>query len=113
MGVLPVAKKKSIFQRIRFVYRPSKPIVKWVVLAMVVFCTAALIVLGVAIDAAEKQEEEGRVLAILLEQKNERLEQYIAELGTVPGVIRIAREQLGLEDPDAIIFESVQPTDPN
>lgn len=102
-----------LLRRIRFVYRPSKPVVKWVVLAMVVLCTVALIVLGVAIDAAERQEEESRHLAIILEQQNDRLERYIAELGTVPGVIRIAREQLGLEDPNAIIFESVEPTEPN
>lgn len=105
-----MAGKKSIFRRIRFVYRPSAPILKWVVLAMVVFCTVALIFLGAAISKAEKETEENRHLAQLLERDNEKLTKYISELGTVQGIIRIAREELGYEDPDAIIFETVEPT---
>lgn len=106
-----MAAKKSIFSRIKLVYRPSAPIVKWVVLAMVVICTVALIVLGVAIHKSEQQQEESRQLAILLERENEKLSKYIAELGTVQSVIRIAREELGYEDPEAIIFESVESTE--
>lgn len=107
-----MAAKKSIFRRIRLVYRPSKPMVKWVVLAMVVVCTVALIVLGVAIHKTEQANERNRQLAILLEQENEKLSEYIAEMDTVPGIIRVAREKLGYEDPDAIIFESVEATEP-
>lgn len=107
-----MANKKSIWSRIRLVYRPSKPSVKWVILVMVVICTLALIVLGIAINQSEEKLEEKRHYAIELEQDNEILERYMAELGTVPGMIQYAREHLGLENPNAIIFESVPSTEP-
>lgn|GEM_PF-819096 len=107
-----MAGKKSIWSRIRLVYRPSKPAVKWVVLAMVVVCTVALVILGAAIRQSEKQVQSARLKAVLLKQDNDKLSRYIAELGTEQAIIRIAREELGFEDPDAIIFESVDPTDP-
>lgn len=99
-----MAKKKSIFSKVRFVYRPGSPVIKWVLLAMVVLCTVVLIALAVANDRAEKEEEALRQQAIVLEQENAKLAARIAELGSVQSVIRIAREELGLEDPDAIII---------
>ena len=107
-----MAGKKSIWSRIRLVYRPSKPAVKWVVLAMVVVCTVALVILGAAISQSEKEIESARLKAVILKQDNDKLSRYIQELGTEQAIIRIAREELGLEVPNAIIFESVDSTEP-
>lgn len=104
--------RKSILRRIRLVYRPSSPVLKWVVLAMVILCTVTLIVLGTAIHSGKEQTRQELERLELLQQENRRLTQRIAELGSVQSVIRIAREELGLEDPDAIIFEPVETTDP-
>ena len=43
--------------------------------------------------------------AIELEQENSRLQQAIDKLGTIQGIAYIAKEQLGLVDPDTIIIE--------
>lgn len=99
-----MAHKKSIFSRIRLVYRRSSPLVKCVVLAMIVLSTAALIALGAAIQTERQQTEALRQQAAWLEQENQRLDKSIAELGTVQSVKRIATEKLGLVDPDTIIF---------
>lgn len=106
-----MAKKKSIFSKFRLVYRPSAPILKWVVLTMVVFCVVALIFLGAAIDRAQREKEENRHLAESLENENAKLDQALDEMGTVQGVIHVARDELGYEDPDAIIFEPVETTE--
>ena len=107
-----MSKRKSILSRIRLVYRPSSPILKWVVLAMVVLCTVTLVVLGAAIHKGQEKTRQELARLELLQQENKKLTQRIAELGSVQGVIRIAREQLGLEDPNAVIFEPVETTDP-
>ena len=100
-----MAARKSIWQRIRLVRRRSSTKLKLIVMFTVVFCTVALVVLGAAIHQTRKETELLRQQAAQLEQENSRLTQYISELGSVQGVIRIAREQLGLEDPDAVIFD--------
>lgn len=107
-----MADRKSIFQRIRLVYRRSSTALKIVVLCMVVFCTVALIVLGVGIHQTKAQTEQMRQQAAQLEQENQELEENISQLGTIQSVIRIAREMLGLEDPDAVIIDPVESTDP-
>ena len=103
---------KNILSRIRLRYRPSSPILKWVVLAMVVLCTVTLIVLGAAIHKSQQEYKQQLQQLELLKQENQKLVHYITELGSVQSVVRIAREELGLEDPDAVIFEPVETTDP-
>lgn len=104
--------RKSIFQRIRLVYRRSSTALKIMVLCMVVFCTVALIVLGVGIHQTKTQTEQIRQQAAQLEQENDTLEKDISEMGSIQSVIRIARKMLGLEDPDAVIIDPVDSTDP-
>jgi cell division protein FtsL len=65
----------------------------------------ALLTLHSAIQTAENSAEDLRFQAFQLEQENSRLEQYIKELGTVQGIIRIAQEKLGLIDPNSIIIQ--------
>lgn len=104
--------RKSIFQRIRLVYRRSSTAVKITVLCMVVFCTVALIVLGVGIHQTKAQTEQLRQQAAQLEQENHTLEEDISDMGSIQSVIRIARKMLGLEDPDTVIIDPVDSTDP-
>lgn len=93
------------FRRIKLVYRRSSTLLKCVVLAAVVLSTICLMVLKGAMADAKERTEALRDEAAALEQKNERLELYIAELGTIQGVQRIAYEQLGLVTPDTIVFQ--------
>lgn len=102
---------KSIGKWLRMGTRRSSPLLKVLLLAMVVLCTVALIVLGVSIHKTQAETEQLRQQAAQLEQENGELEEKIGMLDTVQGVIRFAREMLGLEDPDAVIIEPVEATD--
>ena len=103
-----MAKIKNPFRRIRLVYRRSSPLLKCVVLATIVLCTAALLVMTVTIQKTRKQTEELRVQAAQLEEENRQLAQNIAELGTIQSIKRIATEELGLVDPDTEFFYPVE-----
>ena len=76
---------RNPFRRIRLKYRRSSTLVKCMVLAMVVVCTAAL-----------------------LEQENKALERSIAQLGSVQSVIELAGELLDLVDPNTVILTPEQ-----
>ena len=89
---------------VKLVYRRSRTLTKVVVLAAVVLSMAALLTLGLAIRQNKNAVEQLRGQAVVLEQENSRLQQYIQELGTVKGIIRIAQEKLGLIEPDSVVF---------
>ena len=91
-------------RRVRFVYRRSNNMTKTVVIAALLLSMAALLVLHGAITAAEKQLEEKRALAAQLEQERDKLNESIGSLGSAESVDQIARDELGLVDPDSIVI---------
>ena len=98
----------NLFGRIRLVYRRSPTLLKCVVLVDIVLSTVALVALRSSILETRQKEEELRAQAALLEQENSRLEQSIAELGTVQSIKQIAGEKLDLVDPDSAFFNPVE-----
>lgn len=96
---------KNPLRTVKLVYCKSTSLTKLVVLVTVVLSIAALLVLSGAVQASLEKWEELRVQAIALEQDNSRLEQYIEQLGTVEGIIRIAQEKLGLVEPGTILIQ--------
>lgn len=100
-----MANRKNPLGRIRLVYRRSSPLLKCVVLAAIVLCTGALLILRGSVRRLKQTTEDLRAQAAVLEQENKKLEKSIAELGTVRSIKRIAREELGLVDPDDIFYE--------
>ncbi len=97
-------KSKNPFSRIRLVYRRSSPLLKCVVLATIVVCTATIITLNAAIREVQARTETLRTMAAELEWSNAQLQEHINELGTVKSIIRIAGEKLGLVPPDTRFF---------
>lgn len=97
--------KKKPLGRIRLVYRRASPLLKCVVLATIVLCTAALLILRSSIRELRQNADDLRSEAAALEQENKNLEKSIAELGTVQSIRRIAEEELGLVDPDTIFYK--------
>ena len=94
--------------RYHLTLRRSSVLTKSVVLASVVLCIIALLTVQGAIRSNEQDTELLRAHAAVLEQSNQDLAQRIAGLGTVQGIRQIAREELGLEDPDITVFRPVQ-----
>ena len=79
----------------KIVYRPGKTVVKIALLGLLVLSTVTLIAIRSAIV---KNEAE----AAALEQQNQELQN---RLDSDPDIEQIAGEQLGLVDPDKIIFD--------
>lgn len=92
------------FRRIRLVYRRSSTLLKCIVLAAIVLCSAVLLTLRFAILDAKERAESQRLEAAELEKENSELEQAISQLGTVQSVTDLAGKLLGLVDPDTVIF---------
>lgn len=99
-----MARFKNPLENIRLVYKRSSNVTKIVVLGAIVICTAALLILGSAIQDAEERADALRQQASRLEQDNNRLEALIDSLGTVAGIEQIAREELGLVPPDSVVI---------
>ncbi len=96
--------KNNPFSHIRLIYRRSSTLLKCVVLVAIVLSTVALITLRISIQTAQDQQKDLQMQAAQLEQENRQLTQYIAELGTVESVKRIATLELGLVDPNSQFF---------
>ena len=73
-------------------------------MAAIVLSTAALVILRTSIQTEQSHQAELQQQAAQLEQENRKLTAYIAELGTVQSVKRIANLELGLVDPDSQFF---------
>ena len=99
-----MAIQKNPFRRIRLVYRRSSNLVKGLLLATIVVCTAVLLALGIAIGQANGKTEQLRQEAAALEQENQELSDDIRELGTIESLKKLAGKFLGLFDPDTVVF---------
>ena len=100
-----MAKNQAIWKRVRFVYRRSSILTKSVVIAAVVFATVALLALKTVIDDTRAQTEAMKSQASQLQQDNEKLEQNIGNLGSQDSVEQIAKDELGLVDPDTLVVQ--------
>ena len=85
---------------------------KIILLVAIVFCTATLLILRTMIQNTRQESENLRATAAWYEQENAELTQNIALLGTEKSIRRIATEELGLVDPDATFFQSIDSTNP-
>lgn len=92
-------------KKIRLVFRRGSLALKIAVLAVVILSMAALLLVWLYKQDAKNQYEKLRDQAIVLEVENSRLKEAISDLGTLKGIAKIAKEQLGLVDPDTIIIE--------
>jgi len=92
-------------RKIRVVFRRGSLTLKIAVLAVVVLSMAALLLVWMYKRDAQREHDKLRDQAVSLEQENSRLQEAIDKLGTIQGIAYIAKEQLGLVDPDTIIIE--------
>ncbi len=101
-----MANIRSFLSRFQLQYRRTSALNKVVIAAAVVLSSITLLSLRLVQWEAEEKAAVLRVQAAALEQRNSELRQDIDELGTADSIRKIAREELGLVDPDTIIFEN-------
>lgn len=99
---------RKFLSRIRLVYRRSSTLLKCVVAATLVLATIALLVIRGSVLEYQKRTDELRKEAAALEAQNQQLQEDMGQQNTVEGILKIAREKLGLVDPDSIIFEPTE-----
>ena len=99
---------KNYLSRVRLVYRPSQTATKVMLILALVLSTGALITLRESTDAVKKENDALYAQAAALSESNEELREDIEKLGSVDSAMDIAREELGLVQPDVIIYEPVE-----
>ena len=100
-----MAKIKEKFKLIKLRLRSSPRSTKIMLIVAILFAMTALITLRMVITDLEGRAEELRQKAAALEQDNRDLQENIGILGSVQSIIQIARDELGLVDPDTVILD--------
>ena len=91
--------------RRRLMVRSGSPALKSVMTVLIVFSMAALTALAWVRGSIRSQVEDLRQEAAALEQENRELQEKINALGSVQSVQDIAREELGLVDPNTVVIQ--------
>lgn len=100
-----MAELKEFFSHIKFIRKRSSNLSKIVVIITIVLCMGALCVLRLDMTQIEKKTEDLRAQAAALEHENAELNEKIQQIGSVQSVQDIAREELGLVNPDTVVFQ--------
>ena len=100
-----MADKSTTRKRVKVEIRPASNILKVILILLIILSIVTLVALrwvhnGILTEIADLKEE-----ASGLEYANEELEKKTEALGSVQSIQDIAREELGLEDPDTILIE--------
>ena len=100
-----MANLSSFLSRFQLQYRRTPTLNKVVVAAAIVLSSLTLVSMRLAHWEAKDRLAELTQQISTQQQSNEALRQDIDELGTTDSIREIAREELGLVDPDTIIIE--------
>ena len=99
-----MAKIREKLKLIKLRLRPSPRSTKIMLIVAILFAMTALIALRMVITDLDNRAEDLRNKAAALEQDNKDLQENIGILGSVQSIIQIARDELGLVDPDTVIL---------
>lgn len=99
-------KRAIMTQKVQLTFQKASPLVNTVIAAAIGLSAVALISLRLAQWEAEKTTRNLLDRAEDLRRENARLQEMVDDLGTVSSIRRIAAEELGLVDPNTIIFDS-------
>lgn len=100
-----MARQKSK-RRVKFIYRHSSVLLKCVVLAAIIFSTAAILIIKNAVNRADLEYEALRAQAAQEQHRRRELDSYIQQHGTVDGIKQYAEDVLGYVDPDTKFFKT-------
>ena len=93
-------------RRVKFIYRHSSILLKCVVLAAIIFSTAAILIVKNAIRQADLEYDALRQTAAQEQHRRRELDSYISQHGTVDGIKQYAEDVLGYVDPDTKFFRT-------
>jgi cell division protein FtsL len=85
--------------------RPAPTVLKIVLILLIVFSIAALVGLRWVHNGLRDEIQDLKQEAAALEQDNADLQKKIDDLGSVQSVKDIARDEMGLVDPNTILID--------
>ena len=100
-----MAKKQTPPKTVKVEVRPASNILKIILILLILFSIVALIALRWVHNGILTQIDDLKQEASGLEHANDVLDQKTEDLGSVQSIQDIAKEELGLIDPDTIIIE--------
>ena len=100
-----MTQKNTPPKKVKVEVRPASNILKIILTILILFSIVALIALRWVHNGILFQIDELKEEASELEHANEELDQKTQELGSVQSIEDIAKEELGLVDPDTILID--------
>ncbi len=100
-----MAKRKNPLKNAKIVVRQSPASLKIILIVLILFGMVTLAALRWVHTGILEETENLRQEASGLEYANSQLEQKTDELGSVKSLEDIAREELGLVDPNTVIID--------
>jgi cell division protein FtsL len=100
-----MANKSTPLKQVKVEVRPASNILKIILILLILFSIVALIALRWVHNGILTQIDELKDEASGLEYANEVLDKKTEELGSVQSIQDIAKEELGLVDPDTTIID--------
>ena len=100
-----MANKNTPPKKVKVEVRPASNILKIILILLILFSIVALIALRWVHTGIRNQIDELKDEASGLEYANEELEQKTEDLGSIQSIQDIAKEELGLVDPDTILID--------
>ena len=100
-----MAEKSTPPKQVKVEVRPASNILKIILIVLILFSIVALVALRWVHSGILTQIDALKDEAAGLEYANEVLEQKTEELGSVQSIQDIAKEELGLVDPDTILID--------
>ena len=95
----------AFLSRFQLQYRRTSTVNKVVIAAAIVLSSLTLLSLRLVQHETEQTLTDLRQQVAVLDQRNDELREDIDALGTSDSIREIAQQELGLVDPDTIIFE--------
>lgn len=96
-------------KKIQFEVRHSPLSLKIILTLLIIFSMAALTALRWVHLELQAQTDALKAEAAQIEYTNSKLTERTANVGTVQGIEDIAREELGLVDPNTVVIQPVTP----
>ena len=100
-----MAEQNDLLSRVQLVIRRSTPLMRIAAAVCIVLSVTTVLVLHSAVLDMREHAEYLKSQAAQLEKEQQELKENIDKLGSVDSVEDIAKDELGLVDPDSVIVE--------
>ena len=98
-------KNKNPLKEIHIVVRPSPPALKIILSVLIVLSMAALVALRLVHNNIQAEIQNLKSQAAAVEYDNHVLDERMKDPASYENVVNIAKEELGLVDPDTILID--------